>query len=150
MKLPDGSILRLVGPDAGLNTSWEVVQPLDGSSAIIDSKLYMYFKTRSFVVTSIDTINPTLTRIETPTQPANIQVHDVLRQPVNEPSESKTVPVKHNQSACIITYFLCCIVMCSAFLHCFGESPKNGSQNEKARIFILTEKINDAIASYSC
>jgi hypothetical protein len=44
MKLPEGSILKLVGTDAGSITSWEVVQPLDGSSALIDSKLYTYFK----------------------------------------------------------------------------------------------------------
>ncbi|MGD0331477.1 MAG: hypothetical protein ABSB40_13700 [Nitrososphaeria archaeon] len=44
IKLPEGTILRLVGTDADSITSWEVVQPLDGSSALINSHLYTYFK----------------------------------------------------------------------------------------------------------
>ncbi len=42
--LPDGSVLKLVGSDAGIIKSWKVVKPSDGSFALIDSKLYMYFE----------------------------------------------------------------------------------------------------------
>ena len=41
---PDGSILKLVGSDPGVVKSWKVVKPDDGSYALIDSKLYIFFE----------------------------------------------------------------------------------------------------------
>jgi hypothetical protein len=41
---PDGSILKLVGTDPGASKSWKVIKPSDGVTALIDSKLYMYFE----------------------------------------------------------------------------------------------------------
>ena len=40
---PDGSVLKLVGSDPAVVTSWKVVKTSDGSFALVDSKLYMYF-----------------------------------------------------------------------------------------------------------
>ena len=40
----DGSILKLTSADPGSPKSWKVIKPVDGASAVIDSKLYMYFE----------------------------------------------------------------------------------------------------------
>jgi hypothetical protein len=40
---PDGSVLKLAGADPSDIKSWKVVKTSDGSFALVDSKLYMYF-----------------------------------------------------------------------------------------------------------
>jgi hypothetical protein len=40
----DGSILKLTGTDPGSAKSWKVVKPSDGSKAVVDNNLYMYFE----------------------------------------------------------------------------------------------------------
>jgi len=41
---PDGSVLKLVGSDPSQIKSWKVIKPSDGATALIDSKLYIYFE----------------------------------------------------------------------------------------------------------
>ena len=41
---PDGSVLKLTGDDPSESKSWKVVKTSDGSFALVDSKLYMFFE----------------------------------------------------------------------------------------------------------